>query len=308
MGGRAMLAAILGPEGGLRLTEQVKPVPGPGEALIRVRACGVCSSDMSVYRTGLKEEIVLGHEVVGTVEALGEGALGPAVGARVTGAIMRGYAEYTLARAEHLIPVPDALSDPEAIVEPLSCMLSGIRRAGCAGAERAVIVGAGFMGLALIALTKAAGVGRVEVCDVSPEALIRAKAFGADAVHLPDDPPPPCAFVFETAGSQGAITWCGELAARLGTLTIVGYHPLRREIDMGVWAGKALTVINAFEYDRGVQLENMRYALELAERGELPLRRLFTHSFPLHQVDRAFQTHLNRPEGFIKGLIRMDGA
>lgn len=303
-----MLQAVLGPEGGLRLSEAEKPVPGPGEALIRVRACGVCSSDMGVYRTGLKGDVVLGHEVVGTVEALGEGAEVPAIGTRVTGAIMRGYAEYTLARAEHLIPVPAALTDPEAIVEPLSCMLSGIRRAGCAGAESAVIVGAGFMGLALIALTKAAGVRRVEVCDVSPDALLRARDFGADDTHLPDDPPPPCAFVFETAGSQGALTWCGELAARLGTLTVVGYHPCKREINMGVWAGKALTVINAFEYDRSIQLENMRHALEIAKRGELPLKRLFTHSFPLHQVDRAFQTHLNRPERFIKGYIRMDDA
>jgi len=303
-----MLAAVLGPEGGLRLLELEKPVPGPGEALIRVRVCGVCSSDMGAYRTGLGEDVVLGHEVVGTVETLGEGASGPAVGTRVTGAIMRAYAGYTLARAEHLIPVPDALTDPEAIVEPLSCMLSGIRRAGCAGAERAVIVGAGFMGLALIALIKAAGVRRVEVCDVSADALERARSFGADATHLPGDPPPPCAFVFETAGSQGALTWCGEVAARLGTLTIVGYHPCKREIDMGVWAGKALTVVNAFEYDRRLQLENMRHALELAECGELPLKRLFTHSFPLHQVDRAFQTHLNRPEGFIKGFIRMDDA
>jgi threonine dehydrogenase-like Zn-dependent dehydrogenase len=162
------------------------------------------------------------------------------------------------------------------------------------------------MGLALIALLKASGVGRVEVCDVSPDALLRASAFGADATHLPEDPPQPCAFVFETAGSQGALTWCGELTARLGTLTIVGYHPMKREIDMGVWAGKALTVINAFEYDRSIQLQNMRHALELTGRGELPLKRLFTHSFPLHQVDRAFQTHLNRPEGFIKGYIRMD--
>ena len=303
-----MLAVVLGPEGGLRLLEMEKPVPGPGEALLRVLACGVCSSDMGVYRTGLKGDTVLGHEVIGAVEALGKGAEGPPIGTRVTGAILRGYAGYTLARAEHLIPVPDALSDQEAIVEPLSCMLSGIRRAGCAGAERAIIVGAGFMGLALIALLKAAGVGRVEVCDVSPEALARAKAFGADSTYLPDGPPPPCAFVFETAGSQGALTWCGELAARLGSLTIVGYHPAKREIDMGMWAGKALTVINAFEYDRRLQLENMRHALELAERGQLPLKRLFTHSFPLHQVDRAFQTHLNRPEGFIKGFIRMDDA
>lgn len=300
-----MRAAILNPSGGIRLAELPTPSPGPGEALIRVLVCGVCTSDMGVYRSGLGNDAVLGHEVVGVVEALGEGATGIDIGQRVTGAIMRGYADCAVARADCAIPVPDTLLDHEAITEPFSCMMSGIRRAGCAGAESAVVVGAGFMGLSLISLLKAAGVRHVGVCDVSPAALERAQSFGADAVYLPFAKPPECAFVFEAAGTQGALTLAGELVSREGTLTVVGYHPCRRDIDMNLWASKAITVINAFEYNRQRQLANMREALEIIAHGELPLGKLFTHRFPLEHAEQAFQTHLQRPDGFIKGYIRV---
>jgi len=301
-----MRAAILNPTGGIRLDKLLVPAPGAGEALIRVLACGVCTSDMGAYRNGLGADTVLGHEVVGVVEALGQGARGVAIGQRVTGAIMHGYAEYTVARADALIPVPGALADHEAITEPFSCMMSGIRRAGCAGAESAIVVGAGFMGLSLIALLKSAGVGRVDVCDISRAALEQAKALGADAVYLPSDAQPECPQVFEAAGTQGALTWANELVSSGGTLTIVGYHPCTREIDMNLWAAKAITVINAFEYNRPIQLENMREALGLIQRGSLSLDKLFTHHFTLEQTDQAFQTHLHRPGGFIKGYVRVN--
>lgn len=301
-----MEAAILQPGGGIILTKLPKPVPGTGEVLIRVLVCGVCTSDMGIYRSGLPSETVLGHEVVGIVEELGDGVTDFTIGQRVTGAIMAGYAQYACAKAEYLIPVPASLADHEAIVEPFNCLISGLDRAGASSFEECVVIGAGYMGLALLSLLRSLGISRRTVMDLKPQTAKQALHFGATDYVLPDDPVPSVPLVFESAGSQGALTLAGQIVQRDGTLVIVGYHPCHRDIDMGGWNGKALTVINSFEYRKVVQLRNMRRALDLAQNGLLPQDKLFTHSFPLQEVDLAFQTHLNRPEGFIKSYIRID--
>lgn len=300
-----MRSAMLMPAGGIYMTVRETPVPGPGEALIRVLVCGVCTSDMSVYKNGMGSDAQLGHEVVGIVESLGEGCDPVWLGKRVTGAIMQGYADFTTARTCDLLEVPSDLTDQEAITEPFSCMISGIRRAACQGAARALIVGAGFMGLGLTCLLKAMGVKEVWVADVKQKARQNALDFAADKVFLPEEIPEPVPFVFEAGGSQGSLNVACENVQQYGTLIIVGYHPGVRQIDMSLWASRALAVINAFEYNRTIQLQNMQYALTLVKDRKLPLDRMFTHSFPLEQTDEAFQTHLHRPPQFIKGYVRI---
>ena len=298
-----MRSIVLNPNGGMRTEETEKPTPRPGQALIRVLVCGVCSSDMGVYRTGLGQDEILGHEVVGMVESVGDDADSAWIGKRVTGAIMHGYAEYTIADCEALIQMPEGLRDHEGITEPLSCMISGIRRSGCANAGEVLIVGAGFMGLALISLLKAAHVSQVFVTDTKPGAVRNAIRFGADWAGRPEEMSRSFEYVFEMGGVQGSLDQAAKLTAQYGTLTIVGYHAGMRQADMGLWASKAFTVINAFEYHREIQLDNMRYALELVKQGILPIDQLFTHRFPLERTDEAFRTHLNRPDGFIKSYI-----
>ncbi|MFM9662795.1 alcohol dehydrogenase catalytic domain-containing protein, partial [Streptomyces scabiei] len=81
-----MLGCVIHGEGDLRVDELPVPSPGPGEALVAVRYGGVCGSDLHYWRHGgvgdfrLKEPMVLGHEVVGTVVSYGDGTSGPDVG------------------------------------------------------------------------------------------------------------------------------------------------------------------------------------------------------------------------------------
>ncbi|MDR1530652.1 MAG: alcohol dehydrogenase catalytic domain-containing protein [Clostridiales bacterium] len=299
-----MKRAVLNPSGGYRFEETETPAPGNGEALIRVLACGLCSSDVEAWRSGLGVDTVMGHEVVGIVEELGAGVSGIAVGERVTGCIMRGYAEYTTARAEHMIVVPDALSDAEAIVEPFVCLLSGIERAAPKPDSDVAVISAGFMGLGLVRLLKIAGVRHVTALDLRPQALETAREMGADET-LPADAAQGRKFdmVFEAAGTQSAIDLSGELCAPYGVIAIVGYHPCVRQVDMRVWAAKAPVVMNIFEYRRPKQLEYMRRALKLAVEGRLRNARLMTHSFPLSQLQEAFAFHAAKRDGYIKGWI-----
>ena len=292
------------PGGGIVPGEAPVPAIGADEALVRVRVCGVCTSDMGVYKTGFAQPEILGHEVVGVIADVGAEVTGFRLGDRVTGTLMQGYAEYARIRACDLLHIPDNVSDREAIVEPVSCMFNAIRRSGIRANDRAIIVGAGYMGLLLAAILRALGVG--PVCSIGPQAAARVHAGEVGAVALaPDDPVGPCPFVFEATGAQSGLTLASRCAASGGTLCIVGYHPCARQIDMAEWAAKALTVINAFEYDHANQLAAMARALELVAAGKLPIGRLMTHEFPFDQTDLAFRTHLCRPEGFIKGFVRV---
>jgi propanol-preferring alcohol dehydrogenase len=148
----------------LRAAELPVPKPGPHQVLIKVAACGVCRTDLHVFDGELdqpKLPLVLGHEIVGHVEALGEGVEGLAVGMRVgvpwlgytdgtcfycregrenlcdhprfTGyQIDGGYAQYTVADARYVFPIPEGYSDAEAA--PLLCAgLIGYRSLKFAG-------------------------------------------------------------------------------------------------------------------------------------------------------------------------------
>jgi threonine dehydrogenase-like Zn-dependent dehydrogenase len=305
-----MKAAILQNEGGFIFEDVPRPQPGPEEALVRVQVCGVCTSDMGVWKRGMGRPEILGHEVVGVIEAVGDAVEGWQAGQRVTGAIMKGYAEYAVTGAKNLIAVPDALQSHEAIVEPLSCLMSGIRRAGVGLGDRAAVVGAGFMGLAMLQLLKLAGATGLTAIDVRPDALRRAAEFGAAELLSPDEARERYGreglpLVIEAAGAAAALELAGQISARHGTLEIVGYHPCRRDVDMALWNGKALTVINAFEYRKAVQLQNMRAALELTASGAFPLGRLLTHSFAFGELTRAFEAHERKEDGYLKSYVRI---
>jgi propanol-preferring alcohol dehydrogenase len=159
----------------LRLAELPKAAPGPGQILVRVAACGVCRTDLHICDGDLpfiRSPIVPGHEIVGWVEALGDGVSGFAAGQRVgvpwlgwtcgrcrfcaTGRenlcdearftgyhIDGGYAEYAVADARYCFPMPERYSDAEAA--PLLCAgLIGYRSLVAAGdAERLGIYGFG---------------------------------------------------------------------------------------------------------------------------------------------------------------------
>src|SRR3979411_1903305 len=124
--------------GAFELVEREVPEPGPGEALVRVQACGICHSDSYVKEggfPGVTYPAVPGHEVAGTVDALGEGSRGWAVGQRVGGGWFRrnrrwlhahrvrvtpgapsdaAYADYVLVRLNAIAHIPDELSAEDA--------------------------------------------------------------------------------------------------------------------------------------------------------------------------------------------------
>lgn len=198
------------------------PRPGPGEALVRVRASGICSGDLMPWYIAKKAPLVLGHEVAGEVVALGGGgpvaprAGGPPfrVGDRVAvhhhapcfacEACRRGEpVQCDTWRRSHLDPggvaeyvrVPhgnlagDTLRLPAhvsfedgALVEPTACVVKSLRRGRLAAGEAVAVLGLGVMGLIHVRLAKAAGAAPVVGIDLDAERCAAGRRLGADRV------------------------------------------------------------------------------------------------------------------------------
>lgn len=209
----------------LRVEGRPEPEPGPGEAVLRVAACGICGTDLRIaagkhraYPPGTVR--VPGHEVAGTIEAVGEGVkldegqpafVAPNVGCgrcpqcqagRVNlcerpeaVGIHRdgGFAERLLLPAD-LISQGNVLTVPEsfdlkaiALVEPLACVLRGSRACRIRSGDLVVIVGAGPIGLMHLMVAGLTGPAAVIVSEMGEERRRRALGWGADHAVAPED-------------------------------------------------------------------------------------------------------------------------
>jgi len=253
---RAML--LDAPGRPLRVAELPRPEPGPGQVVLSVRACGVCRTDLHIADGDLpnpKLPLILGHEIVGTVAALGPGVAGMRVGARVgvpwlgwtcgecsfcgsgrenlcerarfTGCQLDGgYAEFTVADARYLFPLPDGYSDLAAA--PLLCAgLVGYRSLVAAG--DAVRLGLyGFGAAAHIVAQVARHQGRRVFAFTRPrddDAQRFARTLGAEWAGGSEAPPPEpldAAIIFAPVGSL--VPTALRAVTRGGTVVCAGIH------------------------------------------------------------------------------------
>ena len=206
-----MKAAILYEKGRLQLGEWEKPEPGEGEIQIRVRACGICGSDIPRI---LGDEahffpIILGHEFSGEVSAVGKGVENFGVGDRVACAPLRpcmkcpdcqkgnyalckhydfigsrsqgGFAEYVVIPARNAIPFEETVSfEQGAMFEPSTVALHGIFCSDFHGGTDVAILGAGNIGILAMQWAKILGARRTIVFDIDSERLKIAENLGAD--------------------------------------------------------------------------------------------------------------------------------
>ncbi|MCC6494770.1 MAG: galactitol-1-phosphate 5-dehydrogenase, partial [Propionibacteriaceae bacterium] len=207
-----MKAAVLHGQRDIRVEEIPTPVPGPGEALVRVRLTGVCGSDIPrVLSDGAHfYPLVLGHEIAGEVAAVGEGVDAALVGKRVAVApllpchecehcrlghysqcpnysfigsrVNGGLAEFLVAPVLNLTVVADTVPFRDvAFFEPSTVALHGVRHVGFTAGQDVIVLGAGTIGLFTMQWVRILGAARVAVVDVNPARLATAAALGADA-------------------------------------------------------------------------------------------------------------------------------
>jgi threonine dehydrogenase-like Zn-dependent dehydrogenase len=201
--------------------ERPMPRPGAGDVLVKVRACGICGSDLHYFKHAhdtialaaklgaptdelertLREGPILGHEFVCEVVAFGpETQKALKVGDRVASMpfVLRGgapvligstpevagaYAEYMLLSEALLLPIDEAVpDDAAALVEPLGIAVHAVNKAKLATGETAVVVGCGPIGLTVISVLKARGVANIIASDLSPKRRQLASDMGATHV------------------------------------------------------------------------------------------------------------------------------
>ncbi len=324
-----MKAAVLHAPGDIRIEDVPVPEPAPGEALVRTRASGICSGDVMPWYIEKKAPLVLGHEPAGEVVRLGAGVEGFGVGDRVfvhhhapclrcrhcrrghfvqcptwkqSRIIPGGIAEYILVPGVNLkhdtLVLPDGVSfEDGTLVEPLACVVKGIRRAGEVRGSRAVVIGLGTMGMLHILLLRHLGAEMIIGADRVPYRLERARELGADeAVDV------------STGGLSGPVRrlTSGEMA----DLVVVGPNSADALMEGLSLAGDGGTVLMFTPvgpaetvrlwpnnlYFRDINLvtsysagpDDTRRALDLISRGVLGASDVVTHRFPIEGIAEAY--------------------
>jgi threonine dehydrogenase-like Zn-dependent dehydrogenase len=306
---RTMRAAVLAAPGQVRVEAVARPEPGPRQVRLRLEGCGVCASNLTPWAGPgwmrfPTEPGALGHEGWGVVDAIGERVEGLSIGARVAALSYKAYAEYDLAEADAVIPLPEKLAGRPFPGEPLGCAMNIFRRSEIAAGQTVAIVGIGFLGAALVQLAAAEG-ARVTALSRRPFALDVARRCGAAQAHeLEAAPQREFDVVIEAAGVQETLDVAGRLLRSRGRLVIVGYHQDGpRTVDLRLWNWKGIDVVNAHERDPAAYVQGIRDAVQATVEGRLDPAQLITHRLPLERAGEAFELARTRPDGFLKAVV-----
>jgi len=198
----------------IRIEDMPVPEPGPREALLRTRASGICSGDVMPWYIEKKAPLVVGHEPAGDIVRVGPDVRSFREGERVfvhhhapcflcprcrrgdfvqcetwrlSSIIPGGVAEYVLIPEVNLendtLSLPDGVTyEDGAIVEPLACVVKGLKRARVMRGDTALVIGLGFMGMLNLQALKRYGAARVIGADMVPWRIEKAMELGADSV------------------------------------------------------------------------------------------------------------------------------
>lgn len=219
-----MRAVVYRGDGKINFTDIPRPRPGPGEALLRVIACGICGTDLRILKSGHHRiptgtPRVLGHELAGEIVEVGEGVdltIGTRVGVAPNigcGTCIQcvsewpnlcadydafgvsldgGFAEYMLITTEaiqqgNVVVVPDhVLPQETALAEPLSCCLNGQEAVSVGVGDIVLIVGAGPIGVMHVMLARLSGARMILVSELTEARLKEAEIHGADVIINPE--------------------------------------------------------------------------------------------------------------------------
>ena len=314
------IAMLRGPRA-FEVVEEAVPEIAPDEVLVKAGACGVCASELDVWegRGASPFPLYPGHEVSGTVVRVGAEVRtfreGDVVAVWATG---RGFAEYVAVKAEYCRPA-EGVALEEALAEPLACAANAVELADVRLGDDVVIIGAGFMGNLVQELVQLRGVRHLVVADTRPDALERARKLGATRTvdvtreSLPDvvsglTDGVGADITFEVTGTQAPLAVVGDVTRMSGKIAIVGYHQgAPREIPLAQWNWMAFQIINAHFLDVNTIMRGMTIGMRLLTAGRLSLQGLVTHRFGLDDINEAFATAVDKPEGFVKSTVTFPG-
>lgn len=323
----------------IRIDQVDRPVAGPDDVLVQIQRCGICGSDLSYVKIGgipgAAKPFALGHEFAGTVIEAGKNVRHVQVGDRVvvnpeagangigSSGLKGAFAPYILfqnaaAHPEGVLKLPPELDfDLGALVEPLSVGMHGVNQGRVAAGDKVVVFGAGPVGLAAAIAARYFKAEKVIVVDLSEKRLEIARQLGlttfkADSGDVREflleqhgivtnDPllgEQPGTDVFVEATGAGPVFQQICATARKGArITVVGVHFAPVELNMINLLMKELTITAATQYPVEFPM-----VIEMLLSGEVDVRPLISHRFPLSRFDEAF-AQAKRQDEAMKVLV-----
>ena len=322
-----MRSAAYAGQGTMTVADALPRPPGPGEVQIEVAYVGLCGTDLHILHGHMDQRVqipaVLGHEMSGTIVALGAAVSGWSVGDRVTvmpldwdgtcPACLAGHqhvcqqlgimgvdspgalqARWNV-RASAAVALPASLRlDHAALVEPTAVAVHDVRRCELSAADKVVVVGGGPIGLliALVAREFGAECAIVEI-DAGRRSVAAELGFAVIDPITQDQAAVVESWTggagadvaFEVSGAAGAVLGVTGLVKVQGTLVVVAIHPQPRPVDLHRVFLRELRILGARVYQRA----DFETAIELLAASRLPADRLITAIEPISNVQAAFR-------------------
>lgn len=290
----------------------------PDEVRIRLEGCGVCGSDLAVWKGTPRFNYPLapgspGHEGWGRIEAIGSEVIGFKAGDRVAALSSHAYAEQDVAKASQVVKLPEDFHVPYFPAAPLGCAMNIFERSDIRSGMNVAIVGIGFLGVILTRLCVEAG-AMVIAISRRPHALELARQAGAKhVISLQADSvvrqvisltcAGGCDVVIETKGSAESLDLAAQMVTERGRLVIAGsFQEGPHQPNMQLRNGRGRAVINGHGRDPQRCLDGITAAVAAVRRGVLDLTEL-VEVFPLTEIEEAFHLTETRPPGFVKAVV-----
>lgn len=329
-----MKAVVIHAAKDLRIEEREAEQPGSGQVEVAIEAGGICGSDLHYYNHGgfgtvrVREPMILGHEVAGTIKALGEGVSGFAVGDRVAVSpsrpcnhcefclkgqqnqclnmrfygsampmphIQGAFRQRLVAEAYQCHKVRDGISIHEAaMAEPFAVTLHGVNRAGALTDKRVLVTGCGPIGALAIIAARAHGAREIVATDVMDAVLQKALAIGTDRViNVASDPDALSAYSANKGYFDVQFEASGnERAVRSG---LEALKPRSTVVQLGL--GGDVSIPQNMVVAKEIEMkgtfrfhEEFGLAVDFINQRRVDLKPLLTGTFPLEEAVTAFET------------------
>ena len=347
MAGSASLGVVIHAPKDLRI-EAVPPIaPGPGEVRVAIEAGGICGSDMHYFNHGgfgtvrIREPMVLGHEIAGTVVEVGSDVTAISPGARVAvnpsrpcghcrycregmrnecldmhfiGSAMRfphaqgGFRQSLTVRTEQAVPIAETVSMAEAaMAEPLSVCLHAATQAGPLQGKRVLVTGCGPIGVLCVAVARHAGAAEIVATDIADYPLSIAARVGATRGLNTDKDPEALASYTADKGYFDVLFECsGNERALAGALDAIRPGGIVVQVGLGGDMKLPINLIVAKELQlRGTFRFDREFALavELMGRGQIDVKPLLSATVPFRNAREAFDLAQDRSRAVKVQLI-----
>jgi (R,R)-butanediol dehydrogenase/meso-butanediol dehydrogenase/diacetyl reductase len=321
------------------LVDFARPEPKPGTAVVDVALCGICGTDLHGFLgPDPYNPSICGHELTGTIAAVGESVTHVREGDRVIAGIAPpcgrcdpcragqadrcltaflgmvgrdalapphgGFAPQVAYDASRLIPVTGGLTDAQAaMIEPTTVALHATHRTPVPLGAVVVVQGCGPIGLLTLQCAKADGAGRLIAVEPNEHRRALALELGADEAVTPEEAPAVLGdgadLVFECAGAPPTLQAAVDLVRSGGTVNLVGLASGEAAVRPGVWLVKEVAVVASLGYLH----HEFAQAMDLVADGRIRLEPLHDSTVALDELPAAIERLADDPSSAVKVLV-----